>query len=645
MRKHIVLARQDAGPVLDEASALVETKDEIKTKERLLDAFTKHFVLSEDELLLLTSSAEPVNDQFFEALSRTKQIHKDCEILLGGDNERLGLEIMEQSSKGLNSAYQKLYKWIQKEFKSLNLEDPQMGGPIRKGLRVLAERPTMFHSCLDFFAEAREDILSEGFHYALTATGGGGAESGSKPIEFNAHDPLRYVGDMLAWVYSSAVAEKEALEALFISEGSDLARGIQVGISSEPWSRVDGEDVAPFDGQKALVELVTRDLSGVSRSFRQRTELVIQGHDDPVALYKVINLLSFYDATFSKLVGTESDLLETVVSLQRFTFQRFEALIQDTIASVSSEPSGLLPPDDLSSPDFLNDTLAILTDLMKAYDSSFKTDVTDEHSQDENKFTPVVRATLDPFMQLAKTSSNALTNPTEKAIYQTNSLLAIRSTISPYPFVCATHLTPISAALTTLRTDLLEIQHNFLLRSSGLQSLLTALKPFTPAISQSTAGDSSLQVPQPHPDLASIATVPEFQPAALASVGQKLDDFLPSALVDATDNLKRIHSSALVKSITEEAVEAFCRDFEFVESVILGADEAREKVSVGTTATTATTATTTTDAAERRRQRRKRDKMMRGEDDGDEEDEQVDRGWTLRALFPRTTGEIRVLLS
>ena len=90
------------------------------------------------------------------------------QVLLGGENQRLGLEIMEQSSKQLNMAYQKLYKWIQKEFKSLNLEDPQINVSIRQALRVLAERPSLFHSCLDFFAEAREYILSDAFHYART---------------------------------------------------------------------------------------------------------------------------------------------------------------------------------------------------------------------------------------------------------------------------------------------------------------------------------------------------------------------------------------------------------------------------------------------------------------------------------------------
>lgn len=646
MRKHIKVARQESGPVLDEASTLMDHREEVETKEKLLNAFTKHFILSDEELQLLTSSAEPVNDGFFDALARTKQIHRDCEILLGGENERLGLEIMEQSSKTLNSAYQKLYKWIQKEFKSLNLEDPQMSGPIRRGLRVLAERPSLFHSCLDYFAEAREDILSAGFHYALTGTGGERQEATGKPIEFNAHDPQRYVGDMLAWVYSAAVSEKEALEALLISDGGELARGIQTGITSEPWSRVNGEE-GTFDGRKALTDLVTRDLGGVSRSLRQRSELVIQGHEDPVVLYKVMNLLSFYEITFIKLVGGDSSLAETVVSLQRFTFQRFETLVQDTVASISSEPSGLIPPDDLSAPEFLIDALATLTFLMKEYDSSFKLESTDDNdsSQEENKFTPIARAALDPFMELVTTASNSLSDATRKAIFQTNSLLAIRSAITPYPFVCATHLPTVSNKLTSLRTQLLEIQHDFLLKSSGLQRLLTALKPFAPTIAQSTdlstTTTASLTVPQqhPHPDLANVASLPEFKPAALSSLSQQLDDFLPSALVDATENLKRIRSPALVKSITEEAAEAFCHDFEFVESAVLGADEARERVSVGTSAT-ATTAQT--DVTERRRRRRRNNRTDQTEEDEGENEEE---DGSLRALFPRTTGEIRVLLS
>jgi conserved oligomeric Golgi complex subunit 6 len=159
MRKHITLARQETSPVLDEATTLIEQRKENETKQRLLNAFTKHFIISDEDLVALASSVEPVDSHFFAVLSRVKQVHSDCQVLLGGENQRLGLEIMEQSSKHLSSGYQKLYKWIQKEFKSLNLEDPQMNSSMRHALHVLAERPTMFHSCLDFFAEAREYIL------------------------------------------------------------------------------------------------------------------------------------------------------------------------------------------------------------------------------------------------------------------------------------------------------------------------------------------------------------------------------------------------------------------------------------------------------------------------------------------------------
>ncbi|EEP80610.1 conserved hypothetical protein [Uncinocarpus reesii 1704] len=629
MRQHITLARQETGPVLDEASALISQKHEVETKQQLLDAFNKHFVLSDDDISVLVSSAEPVDDTFFRVLSRQKQIHKDCEVLLGGENQRLGLEIMEQSSKNLNSAFMKLYKWIQQEFKSLNLEDPQMSGSIRRGLRVLAERPSLFHSCLDFFAEAREYILSDSFHYALTAEiSGERPDPNAKPIEFSAHDPLRYVGDMLAWVHSATVSEREALEALFISDGGELAKGIEAGIISEPWSLINEEQTV-FDGQKALQELVTRDMSGVARSLKQRAELVVQGHDELVTLYKIMNLLAFYQITFSKLIGDGSALVETVTSLQSVAFKRFEALIHDQTATIMGDPSGLIPPDDLSAPEFLTDALDDLVPLMKAYDSSVQHEPTDDTSQDENKFSPIIRTALDPFLDLAKTSSNAISNLTSKIIYQTNSLLAVHAAISPFPFACATHMPPLSAALASLRTNLLDIQHDFLLKESGLQPLVTALEPFTPG---NTAQPSAENTTPDHPTqarhLADIPSLPEFQPAFLSTVSQQLDDFLPSALVDATENLKRIHNRGLVKSVTEEAVEEFCRDFEFVESMIVGADEAKEKMNVAGTVGSSAVG----------KEKDANDAL------GDESGEQAG-VWSLRALFPRTTGEIRVLLS
>ncbi|KAJ5138541.1 uncharacterized protein N7515_003389 [Penicillium bovifimosum] len=636
MRKRINLAKQDTTPVLEEASALMAQKKETETKQQLLEAFSKHFLVPEEDILVLTSAEEPVDERFFDVLARVKQVHHDCEVLLGGENQRLGLEVMELSTRSLNSAYQKLYRWIQKEFRSLNLEDPRISSSIRRALRVLAERPSLFHNCLDFFAEARDYVLSDAFHYALTdAVSGSNGPNVSdrtvKPIEFSAHDPLRYIGDMLAWVHSTTVSEREALESLFVDEGDELARGIQAGLSSEPWSRIDEEQEVTFDGQKALSDLVNRDLTGVSRSLRQRIELVIQSHEDPVTCFKVVNLLSFYRTTFTKLVGAQSQLVDLMQNLEKFTLGHFETLMRDQISALAGDNVALTPPDDLSPPQFLLDALETLDVLLKTHEASVGPEDADLDENNENSFTSVLRAAFDPFLTLARSSSDELKDTTAQVIYRTNILLAAREAVSPFPFASSTHVPPLSAALSSLRNDLLATQHQFLLEHSGLQTLLDALKPFSKTNKDpETTGDDIEKSDQQKPHLDDLINLPAFQPEALITSSQQLDDFLPSALMDATDNLKRVQSVSLIQSVTEDAVEAFCRDFEFVEGMIIAADETR-----GSNAATGTGDSGRLD-----------DKANAGqEEDQEEGEDEEDEQWSLRSLFPRTTGEIRVLLS
>ena len=217
MKTQISAAHKATSAPLAEASQLMIQRRQVEQKQALLSALNANFLLSEDETAALTLTSEPVNDLFFATLAKARRISNDCEILLGFENQTLGLEIMDRTSNTLNMGFQKLYKWVQREFKTLNLENPQIGSSIRRALRVLAERPSLFQNCLDFFAEAREQVLSNSFYTALTGSSPSGREDPSaKPIELTAHDTLRYVGDMLAWMHSAAVGEREALELSLI---------------------------------------------------------------------------------------------------------------------------------------------------------------------------------------------------------------------------------------------------------------------------------------------------------------------------------------------------------------------------------------------------------------------------------------------
>ncbi|EMC95960.1 hypothetical protein BAUCODRAFT_34721 [Baudoinia panamericana UAMH 10762] len=547
LRKHVGAANRETGPMLDEARAILAEKQQVEKKQRLLDAFRAHFVVSDAELSILTASTEPVNDDFFRVLTRVKRIHHDSQVLLGSENQRLGLEILEQTSRQLSAAFQKLYRWVQREFKSLDLENPQISAAIRRALRVLAERPTLFENSLDFFAEARESVVSNSFYSALTGrpTDPDHPVMG-KAIELSAHDPLRYVSDMLAWAHSATVSEREALEVLFISEGDEIAKSIQAGIESEPWSRTDDADgKTPFDGRKALNELVDRDLTGVLSQLRQRTEQVIQSHEDSTLSYKIANLVTFYCNIFSALLGPQSAIVDALRPLSDTAMRNFRSIMRNNVLNLQTDL--VISPDDLTPPDFLTEALQTLTALMKSYDTSA---VAADRAQRIAGFQPILQEALDPFLVGCENITKRLRTPNSH-IFALNCLLTTQDTLRQYAF--ADRSEELRPRIREHEDQLSNAMHDWFLRQSGLDRLLTSVTTLH--------------------DLASSYK----DPKQLASIAQQLDSFLPAATEDARTYLGQLEDRTLARRIVETAAERFCEDFEEMEQLIVEADEVRAK--------------------------------------------------------------------
>ena len=584
----------------------------METKTQVLNAFTKHFIVSDEDLENLTSMSVPVDDTFFLLLSRLKKIHADCEILLGTENQQLGLELMEKSTRNLNMAYQKLFRWIQRDFRSLNLENPQISASIRRSLRVLAERPSLFENILDFFAEARENNLSASFYTALT--GNSSQESqvlqdlSAKPIEYYAHDPLRFVGDMLAWTHSATVSEREALETLFIAEGPEIAAGIRAGFESDPWSRLKSDaGTAVFDGQKSLENLVNRDLSGVARVLRQRIEQVVAGDADPVLAYKIANLIDFYRMTFVRLLGSESSVLDTLSSLRDSALAHFRTSMQSLVATVQAEVpqhTANLSSDDLAIPDFLADSLGQLAQLMKSHDAS----LAPVESSREAAFTPILAEALDPFLEACETIAASFEEPSI-SIFTINCLHAAKSTLQTHISFTGERVGELDDTIEEHAGKLAEYQHAFFLHTSGLYPFIAALAPLSP---------------DDEADVRTAVRLDVLKEESVKDASQTLDEFLPSALIDGLENLKELAPKGVVKEVTAQGAGRFVEDFGWVEEWV-------EKVDVWW------------------------DEQGGGEDEESgsdewgegEEQRREERGRKvrLRDLFPRTSGEIRVLLS
>jgi maltodextrin utilization protein YvdJ len=574
--------------MMEDSTAMMTQRQQTETKQQLLGAFTSHFLLSDTEITSLTSTAEPVTDAFFQALTRVKKIHDDSQLLLGTEDQQLGLEILEQSSKQLNAAFQKLFRWTQRELRELDLENPQLSTSVRRALRVLAERPALFQSCLDFFAENREQVLSDAFYAALT---GGSAQRGpalGKAIELSAHDPLRYVSDMLAWAHAATVGEREALQILFISDADEISKNIKAGREREPWLQItdgaDGEEIAAFDGKKALNDLVDRDLSGVLRQLRQRVEQTVQSHEDATLAYQISNLIRFYCSIFVPFLGSESTIVQTLQPIIQKAFEQFRTLMRDHIANIHSDVA--VTPLDLSPPDFLLEALHTLKGLMKSYDTSL---AGASPGEDRTGFQAVLEEALDPYLAGCDSIAKGMGAP-QSQILAINCLLATTETLKGRSFT-EDKISEIEETVQERVERLVETVITWFESESGLKRLFDSLDEY-----KNTKLDQGIS---------GIRKLREMQPDRLADMAQKLDAFLPGAMEDARAFIGKLAEKRMVRKVCEDASNVFVGKFESAERIMIGLDDMTLA----------------------------------------EQGEEVEEGMLIRDMFPRTSDEIKVLLS
>ena len=144
-------------------------------------------------------------------------------------------------------------------------------------------------SILDEIVSLRKNVVQRAFIEALTQGGPGGVP---RPIDMYAHDPLRYIGDILAWVHQSSASEKEMIESLF---GNST-----LNVDSEEIFK----DLPDFDLDTVSVSsLLQRHFEGICRPLKTRIDHLLESQSSPILLYRMANLIQFYGQTISKISG------------------------------------------------------------------------------------------------------------------------------------------------------------------------------------------------------------------------------------------------------------------------------------------------------------------------------------------------------
>lgn len=450
MQRRLSAAKSRTSGLLRDTSELQGRTKLLDMKSKVVSTFLEKFQLTPSELQLLAGPSEGsirgissgsssshrvvLDKEFFNVIKRVKEIHEDCKVLLHMSKQRAGLEIMESMAMHLESAYEQLYHWAQSQCRQMTGEVPDLNSNLRQGLKELRNRPILFQYCIDEYSIARRMALVQAFMDALTREGNSG-----RPIELHSHDPVRYCGDMLGWLHQAIATENDHILGLL--EDSD---------------------------DEKVVSILSMVTEGACKPLHVRIEQVVISTSSAVVAYQLVNLLRYYSGVFENHLSPTSPLVKTVNDLTELQSKMFFSTLNAQTAKILGDIQVPLP--DLSPTPKASELLALLQSLLSSRDLTvFTATGTQNHD-----LKLILSSCIDPLIQYCIESVSSMSR-LDRAIYLTNCLYYVQSTISLYEFT-ERQMESLEMQIQSHLDVTVSEQLGHLLNSTGIGEFYSALK-------------------------------------------------------------------------------------------------------------------------------------------------------------------------
>ncbi|KAI0664758.1 oligomeric complex COG6 [Cubamyces menziesii] len=535
--------------LLDRAGSLREERQGVAVKQSIISAFLSRFTLSQSERDAIASREVPVGPTFFAAMDKAARIQADCRVLLtasltlpapsthtaegNGDAEdaedratKAGRDILAATAAQLEQAYDKIFRWCCFEFRQMGKDASLDVSPtMREAVKRLRERPELLMEALTYLSQTRQATLLTAFMDALTRGGPGGLP---RPIELHAHDPLRYVGDMLAWVHQAIAAEREFLESLF---------GVRDARRMVGAARSFGES----EEESWVAELTDGAVRGLCGPLKVRVQQTVRSQESSITSYKIANLVQFYLGTMQKTIGRDALLSKTLEELTDLAYSVFYGAIE---AQGRSLLHVTLDPDDIgvSPPLAILDHAQVLREMMVVYESSLLGDEQDEELQ--AGFRDILDKMVDPALEMTLTQAEEKKRQRpgwDKAVFVLNTLAYLQGVLEPFSFT--TEKRGVVQGLMDAKVlQLIEEHYQDVLKDAGLAEVAAACSP------------GGRNGPLSH--------APAGEPAALQGALHRFSDWLSGQEVVQSRRLGLLTVQSVAARVHQAALERVAETYE-----------------------------------------------------------------------------------
>jgi hypothetical protein len=466
--------------------AFMEKAMELETKQKFYSSqateiagFLSKYQLSEEELGTLYRAPIEQGHSFFAALERLRNAYSDCREMVEKHKYSAGFEMLDMLGQHQDMAYQRLFEWLKNKCETLTAEvsSEDVDAMLQITIRYLKNIPAYYSQCQDLVVQSRRTLLVQRFVISLTQ--GGPMGSAYRAIDLHAHDSVRYIGDMLAWMHQAIASEEEFQEALFGSGGGNKrkgrgrrgGKGEGGGDGEEQEAEIPGDEKEGDKNGLSVAELLARSLQGLGRPLRVRVMQSLEAQPDLQTMYTLTDLLCFYEKTFVDIVPIENSVHSAVKGSLLECKRLFHNALSRQADKLTKETSSY--PMDLSASHSTRSCAKQVQAILKVRTSALSNLPSDP--ADSCHVDTVLGSIIEPALHACRIAGRPLQG-TDMAVYMLNNVTALQTAMGE--IVKDTRLSPTqwSTNLATEAATWVEVltkeETNRTLRRSDLDKLL-----------------------------------------------------------------------------------------------------------------------------------------------------------------------------
>eukprot|EP00127_Corallochytrium_limacisporum_P001432 Clim_evm54s55 gene=Clim_evmTU54s55 len=559
MREYCEAMKKRIDRTLTDTSALIRKTTELQNQSErqegqtiVASRFLEFFVISEQEMDCIMNPEVEVTDELISALQSVRKVRQDSKLLRKGKYHQVSDDIIGVTDDLEQQAARKIEAYCIGVCSTMG-DDPEIPPLMKKALVSVSEREKLLAKCFNAYASARYDSVYYGFIDALTR-----GDRSTRPIEIHSSDPVRYLGDMLAWVHQTIEGERDMLTALALAADEDQSplrrirkRSSQMGLdmslagqryqnhinTPETFTHAASDVPRDADGRPILHISFTKDedvlearnrvlqsiAAGLARALRVRVDQILQSELSLVAIYKISHILNFYYGSIVSAAGEGGRFLDVVFELYVKSKERFQFELSSIVDNVMKDVD---PPNmNLMPVNAVYDVLKTVNELLDQNDKSILP--TKERDQEANE---IVQAVVPRIIDASRYAASNL-GPSDTAVYMLNCIHSIQSTLSLYD----------SAQKQTEKLQEMGKLYSRTLITEEVQAALAHGNVKNKVLRIEKRIQEGVQTP--------LASENDFNPSDVQLAGSALERCLAAGL---SDRLQRILSSRLKQEVMGE---------------------------------------------------------------------------------------------